>query len=210
MSAISMRMKILLGLAGVLAVVMVIQYVLPTGSDPTETTPEPGTPTQVSEDNDPNSSTPAGTPAAPAAGTPYRHLFQIAKQPRPEDLPVLKKEIRSPSWKNRHAAVVATGRLKEEGDPPGILAVLTNPDEVPQVRAAAAEQLGEMRHIQAGAALLDAMSDPSALVRAAAGVAITKIMGIRVDFHARDSIARREAAVRRARNRWEMFQKYHK
>ncbi len=200
------RLKILGGLAVVLAVVVVLQYTWPGGDKPQETTPDPN-PTPAAPDKD--APPVAAKPAAPAAGTPYRQVFKIAEQPRPEDLPVLKKEIQSPSWKNRHAAVMGIGRLKEKGDPASLQAVLTNTDEKAEVRAAAAGQLGEMKHVAAGPALLDAMSDGSALVRAAAGVAITKITGVHVDFQARDSLAHRQAAIKRARDRWARFYEYH-
>lgn len=204
MPDITKRMKIMGGVALVLAVVLVVQYTWPRGEEPRETTPEPS-PAPATSGND--APTPAG-PAAPAA-TPYRQVFKIAAQPRPEDLPVLKKEIKSPSWKNRQAAVIGIGRLKEEGDPASLQAMLANPQEKAEVRAAAAGQLGEMKHVAAGPALLDAMSDGSALVRAAAGVAITKIMGIHVGFSAQDTLAHRQEAIKRARDRWARFYEYH-
>lgn len=201
------RLIILGGLAIVLAVVLIIQYALPSGDEPPETAPgKTTTPTAAGKDDPPG----AAKPASPAAAdTSYRRVFKIAEQPRPADLPALKKEVQSPSWKNRHAAVVGIGRLKDKGDPATLQAVLTNADEKAEVRAAAAEQLGEMRHVEAGPALIDTMSDQSALLRAASGVAITKIMGIHVDFRAHDTIEHREAAIRRARDRWERFYQYH-
>jgi len=200
------RLIILGGLALVLAVVLTFQYALPSGEEPPEIAPaRPPAPTAAGKD-DPHV---AAKPATPAAGTSYKRLFKMAQQPRPEDLPALKKEIQSPSWQNRHAAVIGIGRLKDKGDPAALQAVLINADEKAEVRAAAAEQLGEMRYVEAGPALMDAMSDQSALVRAAAGVAMTKIMGIYVNFRARDTIASRNAAIRRARERWSRFYQYY-
>jgi len=199
---------ILGGLAIVLAVVVVIQYALPSGEQPSETASRESaaSPIPAETDNPHN----AAKPPSRAAAMPYRQVFKMAERPRPENLPALKKEIQSPSWRNRHAAVIGIGRLKDKGDPAILQAVLIDADEKAEVRAAAAEQLGEMRCVQAGPALIDMMSDQSALVRAAAGVAITKIMGIHVGFRARDTIASREAAIRRARDRWARFRLYYR
>jgi hypothetical protein len=49
------------------------------------------------------------------------------------------------------------------------------------------------------------MSDESELVRAAAGVAVSAIMGMRFDFSARDPAGKREEAIARARNCWQRF-----
>ncbi len=196
------RLLILAGVGVVLAVVLAFQHLWPRGDESRDKAPRMA---------------PAGAPdgrqAPPAAASgaaaeseaPYAKLFAISQQPSPQDVPVLKKAIQSPSWEDRHAAVTGLGRLKDKGDPATLLAVLTNAQEKPEVRAAAAEQLGAMRYIDAGPAIIDAMSDESELVRTAAGVALTKLMGMVFGFSARDPAGKREEAVKLARNTWPRF-----
>jgi HEAT repeat protein len=196
------RLMILAGVGVVLAVVLAFQHLLPGGDESRGKAPRmapAGAP-------DGRQAPPAAASGAAAASeAQYAKLFAISQQPSPQDVPILKKAIQSRSWEDRHAAVVGLGRLKDKGDPPALLAVLTNAQEKPEVRAAAAEQLGAMRHIDAGPALIDAMSDESELVRTAAGVALTKLMGMVFDFSARDPAGKREEAVARARNTWPRF-----
>ena len=196
------RLWILAGVGVVLAVVLAFQHLLPGGDDSREKAPRmapAGAP-------DGRQAPPAAASGAAAASeAQYAKLFAISQQPSPQDVPALKKAIQSPSWEDRHAAVTGLGRLKDKGDPATLLAVLTNAREKPEVRAAAAEQLGAMKYIDAGPAIIDAMSDDSELVRAAAGVALAKLMGMVFDFSARDPAGKREEAVARARNTWPRF-----
>ena len=195
------RLLILAGVGVLLAVVLAFQHLWPRGDDSREKAPRmapAGAP-------DARQAPTAASGAAAESEAQYAKLFAISQQPSPQDVPVLKKAIQSPSWEDRHAAVVGLGRLKDKGDPAALLAVLTNAQEKAEVRAAAAEQLGAMRYIDAGPALIDAMSDESELVRTAAGVALTKLMGMVFDFSARDPAGKREEAVARARNTWPRF-----
>jgi HEAT repeat protein len=97
------------------------------------------------------------------------------------------------------------GRLKDKGDPATLLAVLANAQEKPEVRAEAAEQLAAMKYVDAGPAIMDAMSDDSLLVRTAAGTALSSMMGMRFDFSPRDPPDKRQEAIARARNCWPRF-----
>jgi HEAT repeat protein len=196
------RLLILAGVGVVLAVVLAFQHLLPRGDDSRDKVPRMA-PAGAPDGRQPPPA--AANGAAAASEAQYAKLFAISQQPGPQDVPVLKKAIQSPAWEDRHAAVVGLGQLKDKGDPATLLAVLTNAQEKPEVRAAAAEQLGAMRHIDAGPALIDAMSDESELVRTAAGVALTKLMGMVFDFSARDPAGKREEAVARARNTWPRF-----
>jgi len=196
------RLMIFAGVGVLLAVVLAFQHLLPRSDESRAAAPRMA-PAGTSDDRQPPPVAASGAPAAPE--TRYSKLFAISQQPSPQDVPVLKKAIQSPSWEDRHAAVTGLGRLKDKGDPPALLAVLTDTQERPEVRAAAAEQLGAMNHVDAGPALIDAMSDQSVLVRTAAGVAVSKIMGMVFGFSARDPAGKREEAVARARNLWQRF-----
>jgi HEAT repeat protein len=195
------RLLILAGVGVLLAVVLAFQHLWPRGDESRDKVPRMA-PAGVP---DARQAPAAASGAAAASEAQYAKLFAISQQPSPQDVPVLKKAIQSPSWEDRHAAVVGLGRLKDKGDPAALLAVLTNAQEKAEVRAAAAEQLGAMRYAEAGSALIDAMSDESEIVRAAAGVAISAIMGMRFEFSARDPAGKREEAVARARNCWQRF-----
>ena len=197
------RMLILAGVGVVLAVVLAFQHLWPRGDESREKAPRMAP--AESQDGKQASPPAAASGAAAASEAQYAKLFAISQQPSPQDVPVLKKAIQSPSWEDRHAAVTGLGRLKDKGDPATLLLVLTNAQEKPEVRAAAAEQLGAMRYAEAGSALIDAMSDESEIVRTAAGVAISAIMGMRFEFSARDPAGKREEAVARARNCWQRF-----
>jgi len=195
------RLLILAGVGVLLAVVLAFQHLWPRGDESRDKVPRMA-PAGVP---DARQAPAAASGAAAASEAQYAKLFAISQQPSPQDVPVLKKAIQSPSWEDRHAAVVGLGRLKDKGDPAALLAVLTNAQEKAEVRAAAAEQLGAMRYAEAGSALIDAMSDESEIVRTAAGVAISAIMGMRFEFSARDPAGKREEAVARARNCWQRF-----
>jgi HEAT repeat protein len=196
------RLMILAGVAALLAMVVAFQHLLP-GGDESQEKATLAAPAGARDDG--QAPPAAGSPVAATPEVPYARLFAISQQPGPQDVPVLKKAIQSPSWQDRHAAVTGLGRLKDKGDPPALLAVLSNAQEKPEVRAAAAEQLGAMMYVDAGPALLDAMSDESELVRTAAGVALSKLMGMVFDFSARDPADKREQAIARARNCWQRF-----
>ena len=195
------RLLILGGVGALLVLVLAMQQLWPRGEESPVEKPRVA-PTQA----------PPGVQPAPsavsAAATPqaaHSELLAIAQQPAPQDLPVLKKAVQSPSWEDRHAAVMGIGRLKDKGDPATLLAVLANAQEKPEVRAEAAEQLAAMKYVDAGPAIMDAMADDSLLVRTAAGTALSSIMGMRFEFSPRDPGVKRQEAIARARNCWQRF-----
>lgn len=134
-----------------------------------------------------------------------REVARIALQKKPEHLPRLKEAADDKDWRVRHAAVDGVGRLGRDGDPKFLIDVLRNRSEAPEVRAAAAERLGEMRFWDAGPALIDAMEDPSTLLRARAGVALRRIMVVDFRYRAGDPPARRREALQRIRELWPWF-----
>jgi hypothetical protein len=147
---------------------------------------------------------PAGG-AAPAYGT----LVKLAQRRDPENLPRFREEAASADWQTRHAAITGIGRLQKQGDPPLLVTTLRNRKEHPEVRAAAAGALGQMRYWDAGAALIEALRDPSRKVRAAAGGALRRIMRVDCRFRANDPVPAREAAIRRIRQTWGGFYQGH-
>jgi hypothetical protein len=204
----SRRQTVLLCLAFALVAVLAVQRFWPRDEGPEPIVPKSlGSGNETSPgkvDAQPADTPPSGRRTA-GARLSYPELFAISQRPRPEDLSALRRAVKSPSWEHRQAAVVGIGRLEDKGDPQSLQSVLTDTNERPEVRAAAAEALGAMRYIDAGPDLIDAMSDPSELVRAAAGVAVSKIMGMRFEFSARDPAGKREEAVELARKFWPKF-----
>jgi len=203
-------MVILVGIGAVLLVVLAVYHLWPDsdasptiGSRTSSGSSDEGPSGAGGDSGKTGGSSPRGS--GTARELPYMELFAISQQPKPIDMPVFKKALKSTKWENRHVAVVGMGRLKEKGDPPALLDVLLDKQERPEVRAAAAEALGAMRHIDAGPALMDAMSDDSDLVRAAAGAAMSNLTGLKVEFSARGSFQQRQHAIDIYRRAWPRF-----
>jgi len=205
---VTKQTTVVAGISIVLLVVLAVRHLWP-GDDQ----PPPLVPPSASQGDGGGTPSSPGAPVGNAGQTgggheaeiTYPKLLAISQKPKPENLPVLKKALKSPSWRNRHIAAVTVGRLGRKGDPPSLLEVLRNKQEKPAVRAAAAEALGAMKHVEAGPDLIDAMSDPSEIVRAASGVAISKIMGMRFEYYASDPAYKRERAIALARKFWPEF-----
>lgn len=141
-------------------------------------------------------------PAASIDSPTYRRVTELARQRKPENLPELEAAAKSPDWRARHAAVSGIGRLGLKGDPQLLISTLRNAQESPEVRANAAEWLGDMACWDAGPALIDALEDPLEVVRMRAGVAFRKLVIVDMGFRASDPPDRRRAAVERIRFRW--------
>jgi len=195
------RLLLLIGLGAVLVVVCLVVY-LAGGSS----SREPGGGDAANDGGNSRGIPEAGhekTPQQVAAAARYREVAHIALAPKPEDLPQLKKAATDPDWKVRYAGVEGVGKLRQDGDPKFLIETLRNTKEKPEVRAVAAQQLGEMRYWDAGPDLINAMEDPSELLRARAGVALRRIMVVDFDYRANDP--HRDVAVRRLRQMWPWF-----
>jgi hypothetical protein len=191
------RLLLLIGLA----VVLVVVYVAVRGV--------PGSGESRSADGGGSADLPApgreNTPELAEVAVRRREVVSLAVQGKPEYMPQLKKAAADPDWRVRHAAVDGVGRLGREGDPQFLIDVLRNPNEQPEVRAAAAERLGEMRHWDAGPAIIDAMEDSSDLLRARAGVALRRIIVVDMDYRANDPPSRRSEVIQNIRRLWPWF-----
>jgi hypothetical protein len=197
------RLILLIGLAAILAVVYVVTRGGPASSESPGTAggdsanrPAPGIEPAPGSEN---------TPEQFAAANRYQEVANLAVQSKPEYLPKLKKAAGDPDWKVRHAAVDGVGRLGREGDPQFLLEVLRKPNEQVEVRAAAVERLGEMRLWDAGLAMIDAMEDPSPLLRARAGVALRRLIVVDYGYRANDPPERRDEVIQRIRKDWPWF-----
>ena len=72
-----------------------------------------------------------------------------------------------------------------------------------RVRAAAIQGLAFQQDYDSMPALLDAMADPSLVIRVRAGAAVQKLLGVKIDFHANAPPKEREKAVAILRKEWE-------
>lgn len=191
------RLFLLIGLAAALAVVYVAVRGVPASRE------------SRSADRGDSADLPASgrenTPERSAVAARRSEVVDIAVQRKPEYMPQLKKAAADPDWTVRHAAVDGVGRLGREGDPQFLIDVLRNPNEQAEVRAAAAERLGEMRLWDAGPAIIDAMEDSSDLLRARAGVALRRIIVVDLGYRANDPPDRRGEVIRRIRQLWPWF-----
>jgi len=196
------RLFLLIGLAAVLAVVYVAVHGVSASKESgsaEETAARDVTAVRPRADGGDNA------PARAKAATRRREVVRIAVQRKPEYLPRLKKAAADKDWKVRHAAVDGVGRLGRKGDPQFLIGVLRNTNEQAEVRAAAAERLGEMRFWDAGPAIIDAMDDSSQLLRARAGVALRRIMVVDFDYRANDPPDRRHEVIQKIRQLWPWF-----
>ena len=200
------RLLLLIGLVALLAIVYVSVHGLP-WSGP-EVAADPGLGRPVAPTPAPVDSTPdGGTRTAPSASTnyspaAYQRLVNIARRPEPDHLPELRQATRSKSPKTREAAVVGMSRLGAKSDTQALIERLKS-DVAPQARAAAAAALGRLRCWEAGPALIDALEDRDTNVRARAGAALRRIMGVDFRFRANDP-ARRQT-IQRIRDWWPKF-----
>ncbi|KPK50340.1 MAG: hypothetical protein AMK72_02435 [Planctomycetes bacterium SM23_25] len=209
------RLFLLIAVAGALAVVFVVVHGVPalmgSGSDDETSARNVGrTSGSANGDGSPGPAPSEGgnVSGGPTVAVRRRDVVRIAIQRKPENLPHLKEAAADPDWRVRHAAVDGVGRLGRQGDPQFLIDVLRNPDELAEVRAAAAERLGEMRFWDAGPAIIEAMEGPSALLRARAGVALRRIMVVDFGYRASDPPNRRREAIQRIREWWPKFHEH--
>jgi HEAT repeat protein len=209
------RLVILIGLAVVLAALFVVLHVVPwLGEDDASTTDFDGSAIAGVEGAASNPEDPPDLPAYPSRSlrrdaplpSHYHRLARAARRPRPENLPALRKAARDPHPKVRAAAVTGIGRLGKDGDPESLMEALAK-DPSPAVRAEAAVALGRIKHWDAGPLLIDALADPDSNVRARAGAALRRIMG--VDFRYRANDPQRDKVIRRIREWWPKFYEGH-
>jgi hypothetical protein len=157
----------------------------------------------------PDSSGSPGSGGSKGRPLPYQTVLRIARQPKAKDLPKLKEAAATPDWRTREAAIVGIGRLGKEGSDPEFLVQSLQNDPSAEVRAAAAAGLGRLRCWDGGHALIRALSDRDEIVRARAGAALQKIMGVDVRFRANDPPAQRAAAIQKIRTWWPKFYQGH-
>lgn len=209
---VSRRAWVLIGVAAALGAAFVFLHILPgLGSghsldEPPDVSPSsgPSTPGMEAVAGGPQGE-PTGAGGARASSVDYARARQIARQSKPENLQTLRELAGNRDWKVRHAAVVGIGRLGRKGDPGFLVKVLRDPAEVPEVRAAAAEWLGDMKCWEAGPALIDAMDDPDSAVRACAAAAMRRLMGVDSRFRFDAPVEERRRCIRKIRNAWPAF-----
>jgi hypothetical protein len=97
------------------------------------------------------------------------------------------------------AAIELVRRGKESVE---LLRRVFSESRTPEVRAAIAQGLGHQRDVDSLPHLIDAMEDPSPLVRGRAGVAVVEIVGLEVPFSADGPPEERRKAVAFYRGFW--------
>lgn len=198
------RMRIVAGIGIIFLLVLAVRQFWPGDGEPPALVP-PATDEDDGGGDDGESGGPVASPSGGGGDVSYRHLLAISQSPKPEHMPLVRKALRSPKVEDRHIATTINGKLGEMGDPTLLRKTLKDKAEAPSVRAAAARALGAMRHLDAGPDLIEAMSDPSDLVRTAAGVAISNMMGIKLGFRAQDSAEQRQYWIDMVSERWPRY-----
>jgi hypothetical protein len=105
----------------------------------------------------------------------------------------------------QESAAVDLAALGKDAEPQ--LARVFKESNVPEVKAAVIQGLAAIWSYDNMPALLDALDDDSALVRARAGRAVQNMMSVEYHFRAQASAAERKPVVKAIRDRWEVFRK---
>ena len=100
----------------------------------------------------------------------------------------------------------ATAQLSTQGAAPQLRQVITQARN-PEVRATAAQALGDLEDFQSVPELLRLCDDSSALVRGRAGAAVTNIIGMDFFFQADDPPDQRKAAIESMRRAYEQMRR---
>ncbi|MCD6303756.1 MAG: HEAT repeat domain-containing protein [Planctomycetes bacterium] len=202
------RLAALMGLAAVLVLVFVYLHVWPRSNADDEAPRGSSAALSNNGEKGPagadNSSNTGGTGRTGLlkASPSYQQIKKIVQNPRPSQLPVLKKAARSPDARVRETAVIGMGRLGKDTDPTVLMDALRS-DPSPAVRVAAATALGRLKYWDAGPLLIDALSDPDPRVRSRAGAALNRIVGVDLGY---DALAPdRDRAIQRIRDWWPKF-----
>jgi HEAT repeat protein len=98
----------------------------------------------------------------------------------------------------RQTAVAQLGHLGDRDNVEDITAVLHR-DAAPEVRAAAAQALGELRSWKALPSVIDALNDPDRFVRRSADHAVGQIFGLKFRFDPDASPGERQAMIAQIR-----------
>jgi len=129
----------------------------------------------------------------------WRFLGGHRRKRSPEELARLALE--SVDLQERELAAVELAQLGRPATE-HLRRVLAEADS-PRVRAPAIRGLAAQWDYDSMPALLDALDDPSLVVRGRAGVAVARMMSVDFDFRADAPAEQRQAIVKRFREQWE-------
>jgi HEAT repeat protein len=121
---------------------------------------------------------------------------QLAEQALAGDNPIVQQR----------AATQLSGYRHAEAAPP--LRQVLKEARHPDVRAAAAQGLGDVQDFQSVPELLRLCDDPSPLVRGRAGAAVTNIIGMDFFFNANDPPEKRKAVIESMRRAYEQMRRF--
>ena len=130
-------------------------------------------------------------PRSERANTPE----QLAQQALSGDNPIVQQMAASQLSNHRHAAAPQLRQVLKEA-------------RHPDVRAAAAQGLGDVQDFQSVPELLRLCDDPSPLVRGRAGAAVTNIIGMDFFFKADDPPEQRKAVIESMRRAYEQMRRH--
>jgi HEAT repeat protein len=151
----------------------------------------------------------AGAAKAGDARLASQAVSALGRMGRPEDLRHIRAAAKAEDEEVRVAAITALGGVGSEADVDLLVENLANKQEGKRLRAAAALSLGQLDRFRAVPALIEALEDPSPLVRGRAYAAIRKIYQLDVGFRANDEPAKRQAAIVRIRQLYPLLKERH-
>ncbi|MCD6303931.1 MAG: HEAT repeat domain-containing protein [Planctomycetes bacterium] len=120
----------------------------------------------------------------------------------PQALPVIEKALEDQRPRVREKAATAFAKVAPR-EQAGKLAEMVKQDRSANVRAAAVTGLERMFAYDQMETIIAAMEDPDVAVRRRAAAAARRFAGIRVGYRADDPPAKRHAAVQRMREIWQ-------
>lgn len=141
----------------------------------------------------------AGAASDTDAAVATHAVYALGRMGRADDLPRVKVALDDPRPQVRAAAVYAISGFGDLADVDMLIALLTDRQQPPKIRAAAARSLGRLKAFRAMPSLIDTLEDPSVLVRGRAYAAFRQIIGVGFRFRAADPPERRREAIARIR-----------
>jgi hypothetical protein len=198
---VSLRLRVLIGVAVVLAVLAAVRLIFfgGDGADARQRGPDfARIQRHRREKNVAALSKEVARPDEKVARWAVEAMGQIG----PEAMPQITQAMDDRRERVREKAATAFSQVARH-DQAAPLARLARDDESPNVRAAAVSGLSRLFAFEEMETLLAAMDDPDLAVRRRASKAATRIACVAVGYKAEDPPAKRRAAIQRMRAHWQ-------
>jgi len=201
MRKLSPRLRVFIGVAVVLALIVVGRFLFFGGQDTSADSARGPEHARIEQLRQAKDLAGLGTQAAHTNERVARLAVGAMGRLGAEAVPKIERalEDKRPRVRERAATAYAQAARHDQAAP---LAKLVREDASPNVRAAAVAGLGRLCAFDEMESILAAMDDPDVAVRRRASKAATRIACVIVGYQADDPVAKRHAAIRRMRAHW--------